>query len=158
MEQRVAEYDASLVGRYVRELIPARDVPNCEDASIAGAQARVHGYALGRMLDASRVKAKPFHISAPPRGDEEMRAGDLGRSAVDLDLNDHAVVAPTDMDDLGSFPDRHALGGKSSTHHSYSFRVILWQNAPALKKSDRSAKAAVRLSHLDADRAAADHH
>jgi hypothetical protein len=87
-----------------------------------------------RILDAGCDKAKPLHIGASAGSDKEMRAGNLKWCAVNLGRNRHAIAMSVSTDDLGTFEDGDTLSDQALTHHSDSVWIVLWQDAPVLKK------------------------
>ena len=138
------------------ELIAAGDVADGKDAFVRRAQAGVDADALLVVGDAGGLQIEPIDIGRPPGGDEQLRACDRRLDAVALDDHGDAVAGRRDPLDANAFMQRNALVGEPRLDDGREVPIVAAEHGEHLQHRHLGAEPAVRLRHLDTDRAAAD--
>jgi hypothetical protein len=137
----------------MRELRPACDIADRKGAAVGGAQPRIDGDPfLGRTNPGGRqVKRRNARPAAGRH--QQMRPGDPLAAG---QAHENAVGPAFDAEDLDLRADRDAFRGEASGETGGELGIVAGQDGSDVEDGDPRPEAAMRLRHLDPDRAAAD--
>src|SRR6266851_6842672 len=156
-EQRVANDDAGVVAGDVRELRPARRIADGIDASVGGAQPGVNDESAALVRpDPGLVEVEAGQIGAAAGRHQDMRAFDPPLAGAVLEHDGDTAAGALDAADLDARRAGDAIGDEMLDQQLRQFRIVLGENARRLEHGDARAQEAMRLCHLEADRAATD--
>ncbi len=138
------------------ELRPARDVAGGEDALVGGAQPLVHKQSVFVVLDTGGLQAQAVEHGPPPRGDQEVAAGQAGASRLALERDGDAVALALDLGDLRGLVHTHAFGLEAGAQQVRRLGIAGGQQATHLHDGNVASQVGEGLAQLGPDGTAAD--